>query len=113
MYITVKTIISSTGEIDTSVKYYSNLELARTKLIMQKDILILELLIKYTKGNETEFKDFDINKYGSLIVTDDVLEYIEDSGDYHVKYEIKCPENYKEEYEDLLEKKIDTDLRLL
>ena len=105
MYITVKTIISSTEEIDTSVKYYSNLELARTNLIMQKDILILELLIKYTKGNEIEFKDFNINKYGSLIVTDDVLEYVEDSGDYHVKYEIKRPENYKEKYENLLEKK--------
>lgn len=104
MYITVRTIISNTGEIDTAVKYYSSLELARTNLIMQKDILILELLIKYTKGHKTEFKDFDINKYGTLIATDDVLEYIEDTGDYHIKYEIKKPENYKEECKDILEK---------
>lgn len=104
MYITVRTIISNGGEINTAVKYYSNLELARTNLIMQKDILILELLIKYTKGNKIEFKDFDINKYGTLITTDDVLEYVEDTGDYHVKYEIKRPENYKSEFENILEK---------
>lgn len=104
MYITVRTIISNGGEINTAVKYYSNLELARTNLIMQKDILILELLIKYTKGNKADFKDFDINKYGTLITTDDVLEYVEDTGDYHVKYEIKRPENYKSEFENTLEK---------
>ena len=104
MYITVRTIISNGGEINTAVKYYSNLELARTNLIMQKDILILELLIKYTKGSITDFKDFDINKYGTLITTDDVLEYVEDTGDYHVKYEIKRPENYKSEFENILEK---------
>ena len=112
MYITVRTIISNDGEINTAVKYYSNLELARTNLIMQKDILILELLIKYTKGNNTEFKDFDINKYGTLITTDDVLEYIEDTGDYHVKYEIKRPENYRQDY-DLLKKEFGIGLGLL
>ena len=112
MYITVRTIILNGGEINTAVKYYSNLELARTNLIMQKDILILELLIKYTKGNNTEFKDFDINKYGTLITTDDVLEYIEDTGDYHVKYEIKRPENYRQDY-DLLKKEFGIGLGLL
>lgn len=112
MYITVRTIISNGGEINTAVKYYSNLELARTNLIMQKDILILELLIKYTKGDKIDFKDFDINKYGTLIVTDDILEYVEDTGDYHVKYEIKRPENYKPDY-DLLRKEFGIGLGLL
>ena len=111
MYITVRTIISNGGEINTAVKYYSNLELARTNLVMQKDILILELLIKYTQDTKIEFKDFDIDKYGTLIATEDVLEYIENIGDYHVKYEIKRPENYKQDY-DLLEDRLGIDLEL-
>ena len=48
MYITVRTIISNGGEIDTAVKVYYDYETARTNLMMQKDILLLELLIKYT-----------------------------------------------------------------
>ena len=65
MYITVRTIRSNGGELSTAVKYYYDYQVAKTNLIMQKDTLIMELLIKYTKGNVTQ-EDFakGIYKYG-------------------------------------------------
>lgn len=95
MYITVRTIFSNHGDIDTAVKVYYDYEVAKTNLIIQRDILILELLIKYA-GEFIALSDFDISKYGSLTFTDDVLEFVEDSGDYFIKYEIIRPENQKE-----------------
>ncbi len=100
MYITVRTIISNGGEIDTAVKYYYDYETAKTNLMMQKDILLLELLIKYTKG-ASKIDDFNISKYGTFEYSDTVLEFVEDTGDYHIKYEIKHPENYSKDYESL------------
>ena len=98
MYITVRTIISNGGEIDTAVKVYYNYEAAKTNLMMQKDILLLELLIKYTKGATTEqLNNFDISKYGTLTTKETLLEFVEDTGDYTIRYEIKIPENYKHE----------------
>ena len=99
MYITVRTIISNGGEIDTAVKYYYDYETAKTNLIMQRDILTLELLIKYTKG-DASFEDFatGISSYGSLTFKDDILEFVDNTGDYHIKYEIKRPENLKNDY---------------
>lgn len=100
MYITVRTIISNGGEIDTAVKYYYDFETAKTNLMMQKDILMLELLIKYTHG-KSKIDDFNISRYGTFEFSDTVLEFVEDTGDYHIKYEIKCPENYKQDYDTL------------
>ena len=95
MYITVRTIISNGGEIDTAVKVYYDYEAAKTNLMMQKDILLLELLIKYTKGATTEqLNNFDISKYGTLTTKENLLEFVEDTGDYTIRYEIKVPENY-------------------
>ena len=111
MYITVRTIISNGGEIDTAVKVYYDYETARTNLMMQKDILLLELLIKYTKG-ASKIDDFNINKYGTFEYENDLLEFIEDSGDYMIRYEIKRPENYKQDY-DLLRKEFGIGLGLL
>lgn len=111
MYITVRTIMSNGGEIDTAVKVYYDYETARTNLMMQKDILLLELLIKYTNG-ASKIDDFNINKYGTFNFTEDLLEFIEDGGDYMIRYEIKRPENYKEEY-DLLRKDFGIGLGLL
>ena len=109
MFITVRTIISNGGEIDTAVKYYYNYETAKTNLMMQKDILLLELLIKYTQG-KSRIDDFNISKYGTFEYSETVLEFVEDSGDYHIKYEIKYPENYNKTYETLI---TDSSLRLL
>ena len=111
MYITVRTIISNDGEIDTAVKVYYDYETARTNLMMQKDILLLELLIKYTHG-ASKIDDFNIDKYGIFKFSEDLLEFVEDSGDYIIKYEIKRPENYKEDY-DLLLKNLNVSLGLL
>jgi hypothetical protein len=111
MYITVRTIISNGGEIDTAVKVYYDYETARTNLMMQKDILLLELLIKYTDGI-SKIDDFNINKYGTFKYEDDLLEFIEDGGNYMIRYEIKCPENYKQDY-DLLRKEFGIGLGLL
>lgn len=111
MYITIRTIISNGGEIDTAVKVYYEYEAAKTNLMIQKDILLLELLIKYTNG-ASKLDDFNINKYGTFNFSDDLLEFIEDSGDYIVRYEIKRPENYKQDY-DLLKKEFGIGLGLL
>ena len=111
MYITIKTIISNGGEIDTAAKVYYEYEAAKTNLMMQKDILLLELLIKYTHGT-SKIDDFNIDKYGTFKYEDDLLEFIEDSGDYIVRYEIKRPENYKQDY-DLLRKEFGIGLGLL
>lgn len=111
MYITVRTIISNGGEIDTAVKVYYDYETAKTNLMMQKDILLLELLIKYTNG-ASKIDDFNINKYGTFNFIEDLLEFIEDSGDYMIRYEIKRPENYKQDY-DLLRKEFGIGLGLL
>lgn len=111
MYITVRTIISNGGEIDTAVKAYYDYETAKTNLMMQKDILLLELLIKYTNG-ASKIDDFNINKYGTFEYENDLLEFIEDGGDYMIRYEIKRPENYKEDY-DLLRKEFGIGLGLL
>ena len=111
MYITVRTIISNGGEIDTAVKVYYDYETAKTNLMMQKDILLLELLIKYTSG-ASKIDDFNINKYGAFEYENDLLEFVEDSGDYIIRYEIKRPENYKEDY-DLLRKEFGIGLGLL
>ncbi len=94
MYITVRTIISNGGEIDTAVKYYYDYETAKMNLLMQKDILILELLIKYTEG-KSKIEDFDIDKYGTLTFKETLLEFIEDGGDYMIRYEIKTPLNQR------------------
>ena len=102
MYITVRTIFSNHGDIDTAVKVYYDYEVAKTNLIMQRDILILELLIKYT-GSATDLSDFDISKYGTFTFTDNVLEFVEDSGDYFIKYEIVKPENQKQNEFNLLQ----------
>ena len=111
MYITVRTIISNGGEIDTAVKVYYDYETAKTNLMMQKDILLLELLIKYTNG-ASKLDDFNINKYGDFNFLEDLLEFIEDGGDYMIRYEIKRPENYKQDY-DLLRKEFGIGLGLL
>ena len=111
MYITVRTIISNGGEIDTAVKIYYDYETAKTNLMMQKDILLLELLIKYTNGS-SKIDDFNIDKYGSFNFIEDLLEFIEDGGDYMIRYEIKRPENYKQDY-DLLRKEFGIGLGLL
>jgi hypothetical protein len=111
MYITVRTIISNGGEIDTAVKAYYDYETAKTNLMMQKDILLLELLIKYTNG-ASKIDDFNISKYGSFNFSENLLEFIEDSGDYMIRYEIKRPENYKQDY-DLLKKEFGIGLGLL
>lgn len=111
MYITVRTIISNGGEIDTAVKVYYYYEAAKTNLMMQKDILLLELLIKYTNG-ASKIDDFNINKYGTFKYENDLLEFIEDGGDYMIRYEIKRPENYKQDY-DLLRKEFGLGLGLL
>ena len=111
MYITVRTIISNSKEIDTAVKVYYDYEAAKTNLMMQKDILLLELLIKYTNG-ASKIDDFNINKYGTFNFIEDLLEFIEDGGDYIIRYEIKRPENYKQDY-DLLRKDFGIGLGLL
>ena len=113
MYITVRTIMSNGGEIDTAVKVYYDYETAKTNLMMQKDILLLELLIKYTNG-ASKIDDFNINKYGTFEYEyeNDLLEFVEDSGDYIIRYEIKRPENYKQDY-DLLRKDFGIGLGLL
>ena len=111
MFITVRTIISNGGEIDTAVKAYYDYEAAKTNLMMQKDILLLELLIKYTNG-ASKIDDFNINKYGSFNYSEKLLEIIEDGGDYMIRYEIKYPENYKQDY-DLLRKEFGIGLGLL
>ena len=111
MYITIKTIISNGGEIDIAAKVYYDYEAAKTNLMMQKDILLLELLIKYTHGT-SKIVVFNIDKYGTFKYEDDLLEFIEDSGDYIVRYEIKRPENYKQDY-DLLRKEFGIGLGLL
>ena len=79
MYITVRTIKSNGKEIDTSVKIYYDYEAAKTNLMMQKDILLLELLIKYTNG-ASKIDDFNINIYGTFEYENDLLEFIEDCG---------------------------------
>lgn len=111
MYITVRTIISNNGEIDTAVKVYYDYETAKTNLMMQKDILLLELLIKYTNG-ASKLDDFNIDKYGDFNFLEDLLEFIEDGGNYMIRYEIKRPENYKQDY-DLLRKEFGIGLGLL
>ena len=92
MYITIRAV-SVHGEIDLAAKVYYDLEVAKTNLLMQKDILMLELLIKYTNG-KSKIDDFNIDKYGTFTFTDTVLEFVEDSGNYIIKYEIMTPENY-------------------
>lgn len=111
MYITVRTIISNGGEINTAVKVYYDYETAKTNLMMQKDILLLELLIRYTNG-ASKIDDFNINKHGSFNFSEDLLEFIEDGGNYMIRYEIKRPENYKQDY-DLLKKEFGIGLGLL
>ena len=111
MYITVRTIISNGGEVDTAAKVYYDYEAAKTNLMMQKDILLLELLIKYTNG-ASKLDDFNIDKYGTFIFSEDLLEFIEDGGGYIIRYEIKRPENYKQDY-DLLRKEFGIGLGLL
>ena len=111
MYITVRTIISNGGEIDTAVKVYYDYETAKTNLMIQKDILLLELLIKYT-NSVSKIDDFNINKYGTFNFIEDLLEFIEDGGNYMIRYEIKRPENYKQDY-DLLRKEFGIGLGLL
>ena len=94
MYITVRTIYDH-GDINTAVKYYSNYETAKTNLIMQRDILILELLIKYTNGNMSidDFTAAELEKHGELTFENDVLEFIDPYKCYVIRYEIKRPEN--------------------
>ena len=111
MYITVRTIFSNDEGISTAVKVYYDYETAKTNLMMQKDILLLELLIKYTNG-ASKIDDFNINKYGSFNFSEDLLEFIEDGRDYIIRYEIKRPENYKQDY-DLLRKEFGVGLGLL
>lgn len=114
MYITVRTTIHNRKEdkIVTDVKYYPTYELARTNLIMQKDILILELLIKYA-SNSTNLDDFieDLNEYGTLTFEGDVLEFRDFKGEYLTRYEIKKPLN--EPRKELITDNINIDLDLL
>ena len=100
MYITVRTIISNDEGINTAIKVYYDYETAKTNLMMQKDILLLELLIKYTNG-KSKIDDFNIDSYGTFKYDENLLEFIENSGNYIIKYEIKRPENYKQDYSSL------------
>ena len=93
MYTTVRAT-SIHGEIDLAAEIYYDFELAKTNLLIQKDILMLELLIKYTKG-KSKIDDFNIEKYGTFIFTETTLEFIDNDGDYIIKYQIIKPENYK------------------
>lgn len=96
MYITVRTTIYDREEdnIVTDVKYYPTYELARSNLIMQKDILMLELLIRYTQG-QPDLDEFakNIEDYGTLYFEGDVLEFRDFDGEYLTRYEIKKPLN--------------------
>jgi hypothetical protein len=99
MVVTVRTIITNDDDVDTAVKYYYSYELAKTQLMMQRDLLILELLMKYQKGlNLKDLEDFELEEYGELKYENDVLEFKDKAGEYHIRYEIKIPENLKEDY---------------
>ena len=101
MYITVKTI-SDYGDISTAVKVYYDYEVARTNLVMQRDILSLEIILKYAKGKlRLDDPSISINNFGTLTFEGDVLEFIDTNGDYIVRYEIKSPENHKSNYDSL------------
>lgn len=97
MYITVRTIILNNEEISTAVKIYYDYESAKMNLMMQKDILLLELLIKYTNGT-SKIDDFNIDNYGTFKYDENLLEFIENGRNYIIRYEIKYPENYKQDY---------------
>ena len=99
MYITVRTEIRENEQISTRVKYYSNYELAKSNLMMQRDILILELVLKYSEPSTSLSDYFDIlDESGQLSYTDTTLEWIDNFGEYHVKYEILRPENMNNDY---------------
>ena len=99
MYITVRTEIRENEHISTRVKYYSNYELAKSNLMMQRDILILELVLKYSEPSTSLSDYFDIlDESGQLSYTDTTLEWIDNFGEYHVKYEILRPENMNNDY---------------
>lgn len=93
MYITVRAT-SVHGEIDLAAKIYYDFEVAKTNLLIQKDILALELLIKYTNG-KSNIDDFNIEKYGTFTFTGTTLEFVDNNGDYIIKYQIMEPENHK------------------
>lgn len=99
MYITVRTEIRENEQINTRVKYYSNYELAKSNLMMQRDILTLELVLKYSEPSASLSDYFDIlDESGQLSYTDTTLEWIDNFGEYHVKYEILKPENMNNDY---------------
>ena len=99
MYITVRTEIRENEQISTRVKYYSSYELAKSNLMMQRDILILELVLKYSEPSTSLQDYFDIlDESGQLSYTDTTLEWIDNFGEYHVKYEILKPENMNNDY---------------
>jgi hypothetical protein len=99
MYITVRTEIRENEQISTRVKYYSNYELAKSNLMMQRDIMILELVLKYSEPSTSLLDYFDIlDESGQLSYTDTTLEWIDNFGEYHVKYEILKPENMNNDY---------------
>jgi hypothetical protein len=99
MYITVRTEIRENEQISTRVKYYSNYELAKSNLMMQRDIMILELVLKYSEPSTSLSDYFDIlDESGQLSYTDTTLEWIDNFGEYHVKYEILKPENMNNDY---------------
>ena len=99
MYITVRTEIRENEQISTRVKYYSNYELAKSNLMIQRDLLILELALKYSEPSTNLSDYFDIlDESGQLSYTDTTLEWIDNFGEYHVKYEILRPENMNNDY---------------
>ena len=99
MYITVRTEITENEKVDTRVKFYANFEIAKSNLMIERDLLILELALKYANSNANLSDYFDVlDESGELTYTETTLEWIDNFGEYHVKYEILRPENIENEH---------------
>ena len=94
MFITVRTEIDKDENISTRIKYYQYYEMAHMQLTMERDLIILELAMKYTKP-EAKISDYfsALEEAGTLTYDNNTLEWLDFSGECHIKYEILKPEN--------------------
>ena len=85
-YIVVKTEIFNIEEIKTSVECFQRISDAQDYIIVQKDLLMAEIIERYDPGN---FANFELEEYGEIISSYNRLEFIDFKGEYQVIYELK------------------------
>lgn len=84
-YVILTIEITDLVNITTDVKCFKHRKDARRYFTMLQDLLIADIAQKHN----IPFNEFDINEFGSLTVTDNIINFEDFDGECQIRHELK------------------------